>query len=84
MSLMSLNRKLVSGEVRKLLFGAVKRGREKIMASRVEVLFIDEGDSVNKGNGFILNFFFRLGARFHNGFPERYANFYSVLEQLMI
>ena len=57
MSLMSLNRKLVSGEVRKLLFGAVKRGREKIMASRVEVLFIDEGDSVNKGNGFILNFF---------------------------
>ena len=56
MSLMSLNRKLVSGEVRKLLFGAVKRGREKIMASRVEVLFIDEGDSVNKGNGFILNF----------------------------
>ena len=57
MSLMSLNRKLVSGEVRKLLFGAVKRGREKIMASLVEVLFIDEGDSVNKGNGFILNFF---------------------------
>ena len=57
MSLMSLNRKLVSGEVRKLLFGAVKRGREKIMASCVEVLFIDEGDSVNKGNGFILNFF---------------------------
>ena len=57
MSLMSLNRKLVSGEVRKLLFGAVKRGREKIMASRVEVLFIDEGDSVNEGNGFILNFF---------------------------
>ena len=43
MSLMSLNRKLV------------KRGREKIMASRVEVRFID-GHSVNKGNGFILNF----------------------------
>lgn len=57
MSLMSLNRKLVSGEVCKLLFGAVTTGREKIMASRVEVLFIDEGDSVNKGNGFILNFF---------------------------
>ena len=54
MSLMSLNRKLVSEEVRKLLFSAVKRGREKIMASRVEVRFID-GDSVNKGNGFILN-----------------------------
>lgn len=57
MSLISLNRKLVSGEVCKLLFAAVKRGREKIMASGVEVLFIDEGDSVNKGNGFILNFF---------------------------
>ena len=55
MSLMSVNRKLVSGEVRKLVFSAVKSGREKIMASRVEVRFID-GVSVNNGNGFILKF----------------------------
>ena len=52
---MSLNQKLVSGEVSKLLFNAVKSGREKIMASRVEVRFID-GGCVNKENGFILNF----------------------------
>ena len=66
MSLKSLDRKLVSGEVRKLLFSAVKRERQKIMASRVEVRFIDESDFVNKGND-LSYFFCRLGARFHDG-----------------
>ena len=46
-----INRKLVSPEVRKKSF--IQRCQE-IMASLVEVRFIDESDFVNKGNGFIL------------------------------
>ena len=55
---------LVPEEVRKRFFSAVKRGKEKIMASRVEVRFINENNFVNKGNGFID--WSRLGASFHH------------------
>ena len=46
-----INRKLVSPEVGKKSF--IQRCQE-IMASLVEVRFIDESDFANKGNGFIL------------------------------
>ena len=36
------------------------------MASRVEVRFVDESNFVNKGNGFVLSDWSRLGARFHH------------------
>ena len=43
----------------------IQRCQER-KASRVEVRFVDESNFANKGNGFVLNDWSRLGARLHH------------------